>query len=241
MRNLLILFGEYRNFDLAIPQLKNLDKFDVIVSTWDYSQQVTLNELREQIGVHQQQITKNNIIKYIPHATPIILKHGTHSKYNTTNMINHWKLALKSIGTKRYDKIILHRCDMISTFHTLLDTDFEEDILYCEPGMITHGISNWFNDYIVAGTHSIMEKFITTFELKDYPSPHIPIFETINQNNIKFNHIDVLYPRIKYHIIRVRHRPVMNVLNTEGICFFDLDETNKLYKKFIQISHKNIQ
>ena len=33
-KDLLIFFGQYRTFDITMPYFKNLDKVDVIISTW---------------------------------------------------------------------------------------------------------------------------------------------------------------------------------------------------------------
>ena len=36
-KTLLIFFGELRTFEYVIPQLKNLDQVDIVLSTWNES------------------------------------------------------------------------------------------------------------------------------------------------------------------------------------------------------------
>ena len=118
-KDLLIFFGQYRTFDVILPQLQDLDKVDVIVSTWSDD-------------ISKQKI--DLIYKHIPHA--IVLTADSNeldsilfenleyedgfsvdSLENTTRMYYHWKKVINYVDETKYQKVILHRTDTISDWN----------------------------------------------------------------------------------------------------------------------------
>ena len=100
-KDLLVFFGQYRTFDITLPYFKNLDKVDVIVSTWS-------NELtKEKIDL---------IYKYIPHA--IVLtndfdKLEPRFKKDHGPMYFHWKNVIDYLDETKYEKVLFMDADTI--------------------------------------------------------------------------------------------------------------------------------
>lgn len=232
MRDLLIFYGEYRNFDVTIPQLKNLDKFDIVVSTWNYTKEFDRFPPREDFLARK--IGEHDIIKYISHAKVTISEYDTKYQHNTTNMISCWQRGLNMVDGKQYNRIFLHRVDMISTFDNIINEEFE-DVIYGEPGEIIDGKMDWFNDYIFAGNFDIMQRFIKSFELIDYPIPHKPIADVMIKMNFPFKEIKSFKCGLEYQLVRYNHRQIVDYLNKNKMYYFDLPKTNK-----IKIDYENI-
>ena len=220
--NLLILFGEYRTFETCIPHLTFLNQFDIIFSTWDFSFHQSFDTHNNSLVTIKKYITEWDITKHIPHCVPIISNHNLSYNYRASKMIYHWKTAVSSIANQSYDKIILHRCDMISTFHTLLDVEFENNILYSEPGQFIDGKTNWYNDYIFAGKSDIIIKFINLFESIKYNDSHLSIANIINSNNIKTEHIKKIHPHYEHYIIKGNYSILLEEMNRHGVKYFKI-------------------
>jgi hypothetical protein len=236
MRDLLIFFGEYRNFDVAIPHLKNLNKFDIIVSTWNRTQQFSYKGYPDECL--EKYIIDDDILKYIPTAKVIIHDIDKKYMYNTTNMISCWKRAIESIGDLKYNKVILHRTDMISTFDSIIDEEFDNDTIYLQSeGFDENGL--FINDYFFAGNFDIIKKFVESFELKEYPIHHYPIGDLITNMNFFYKDIKLFNNSIKYELVRYNHRDIVDNLNKAGVNFFDLAKTDELYINYMEIFKKN--
>lgn len=237
MRDLLIFFGEYRNFDVIIPQLKNLDKFDIVFSTWNFTKEFSyVDKCPEKY--FQKDISEEDILKYTPSAKVIISKREDKYFNNTTNMIYHWKKAISEVDGDKYRRVFLHRCDMISTFDNLLDENFEDDIIYlqCE-GIDTNGL--FINDYLFAGNFNIMKRFIDSFDLDESYVNHYSIGEIINKMNFSYKDIRTLSNVIRYELARYDHRVILEQLNNDNVFFFDLNKTNEAYINYMKIFNKN--
>ena len=237
MRDLLIFFGEYRNFDVIIPQLKNLDKFDIVFSTWNFTKEFSyVDKCPEKY--FQKHISEENILKYIPSAKVIISKREDKYFNNTTNMIYHWKTAISEIDDDKYRRVFLHRCDMISTFDIMLDENFEEDTIYLQSeGIDTNGL--FINDYLFAGNFNIMKHFINSFDLDESYVNHYSIGEVITKMNFSYKDIRTLNNVVKYELARYDHRMILEQLNKESMFFFDLSKTNETYINYMKIFNKN--
>jgi hypothetical protein len=237
MRNLLIFFGEYRNFDVIIPQLKNLDKFDIVFSTWNFTKEFSyVDKCPEKY--FQKDISEEDILKYIPSAKVIISKREDKYFNNTTNMIYHWKKAISEIDSNKYNRVFLHRCDMISTFDIMLDENFEDDTIYLQSeGVDTNGL--FINDYLFAGNFSIMKHFINSLDLDESYVNHYSIGEVITKMNFSYKDIRTLSNVVKYELARYDHRIIIEQLNNRNIFFFDLNKTDEEYINYRKVFKKN--
>ena len=237
MRDLLIFFGEYRNFDVIVPQLKNLDKFDIVFSTWNFTKEFSYVDKRPE-KYRESDISEDDILKHIPSAKVIISKREDKYFNNTTNMIYHWKTAISEIDDDKYRRVFLHRCDMISTFDIMLDENFEEDTIYLQSeGIDTNGL--FINDYLFAGNFNIMKHFINSFDLDESKFPHYSIGEVITKMNFSYKDIRTLNNVVKYELARYDHRMILEQLNKENMFFFDLSKTNEAYINYMKIFNKN--
>lgn len=186
-KDLLIIFGEYRTFDVVIKQLRDLDKVDVIVSTWS-------NELSE------EQI--DSITEIIPHATVLLhdmyncsiseywMGGASQTGYNRPSMMYyHWNAAINHVDETQYEKVILHRTDAISDWHKILDYNLEENTLYCNKVTQPEGL--WVNDYLLFGNFSIMKLFINELNYDNTHQPHFSIGKVIRENKILTKHMNI--------------------------------------------------
>jgi hypothetical protein len=237
MRDLLIFFGEYRNFDVIIPQLKNLDKFDIVFSTWNFTKEFSyVDKCPEKY--FQKDISEEDILKYIPSAKAIISKREDKYFNNTTNMIYHWKKAISEIDGNKYSRVFLHRCDMISTFDNLLDENFEDDTIYLQSeGINANGL--FINDYLFAGNFNIIKRFVDSFDLDLPMVSHYSIGEIITKMNFSYKDIRTLDSVIKYELARYDHRIIIEQLNNSNIFFFDLNKTDEAYISYMKVFKKN--
>jgi hypothetical protein len=234
-KNLLVFFGEYRTFEHIIPQLEHLDKVDIIFSTWSISY---ITETNHDVNTDKILSILPNIKQiYVTDPYPYLEKHASWKMYW------HWKNVINNIQNhEEYENVILHRCDMISEWHTLLDLEIEHDTVYLEAdnldtiSYIDKHSGIWINDYCFFGKFDIMKKFINSFDKSNYEVPHFPIYTTLIENNINFKHYYV-----KKYLIRDYHVEYMKYLNSNNIHFFDLQKESKLYKKFYQIMYDSIE
>jgi hypothetical protein len=237
MKDLLIFFGEYRNFDVIIPQLKNLDKFDIVFSTWNFTKEFSYVDKCPEKYL-QKDISEEDILKYIPSAKVIISKREDKYFNNTTNMIYHWKTAISEIDGDKYNRVFLHRCDMISTFDIILNENFEDNTIYLQSeGIDTNGL--FINDYLFAGNFNIMKHFINSFDLDESYVNHYSIGEVITKMNFSYKDIRTLNNVVKYELARYDHRMILEQLNNSNIFFFDLNQTDEVCINYRKVFKKN--
>ena len=202
-KTLLVFFGDFRTFDLIIPHLKDLDKVDIIISTWSTTTKngivVDIDEdvIRKVIpNIKQIFISDSSVIKQYA-------KVGGYNSHwiNTRRMIYHWKLVTNNIENLHdYDNIIYHRCDLVSNLENILTNEIEKNTLYLNyfdtPYVPSDKYPNahWCNDYIFFGDVTIVNKFINSIneEEKDDNDNNVPldshrtIYETLVDNNINY-------------------------------------------------------
>ena len=189
-KTLLILFGELRTFEYVIPFLNKLDKVDVVLSTWNESKiyDSTINTFI---------VDEKLIIKTFPEIKQyhIVDPKEYENRHPSWKMYWHWKNAINNLNNPDdYENVIVHRCDLISNWHTILNLDIEDDTIYVHRGINQHFKENldafWINDYYFFGKFNIVKKFINLFNKDTYYTPHLPIWEVIAEHNIKIkNHI----------------------------------------------------
>jgi hypothetical protein len=192
-KTLLIFFGELRTFEYVIPHLKDLDKVDIVLSTWNESTRFDTKFLVDDKLIYEiiPNIKQHHIVN--PDSIP-----NFHFKWNSWKMYWHWKNAINNVeNLEQYENVILHRTDLISNWETILDTYIESDTIYCHHGDLInpyfkkgiYGLKNesvWINDYYFFGKFDIMKKFVNSFDKNNYPTPHIGIWETLSTNNFQF-------------------------------------------------------
>jgi hypothetical protein len=192
-KTLLVFFGELRTFEYVIPHLKDLDKVDIVLSTWNESIRFDTKFLVDEKLIYQviPNIKQCHIVN--PNDIP-----NFDSKFSSWKMYWHWKNAINNIeNPEQYENVILHRTDLISNWETILDIDIESDTLYCHHGSLTDpyfkkGINNreidgvWVNDYYFFGKFDIMKKFVNSLNKENYFLGHTGIWQSIVENNIKF-------------------------------------------------------
>jgi hypothetical protein len=217
-KTLLILFGELRTFEYVIPFLNKLDKVDVVLSTWNESKiyDSTINTFI---------VDEKLIIKTFPEIKQyhIVDPKEYENHHPSWKMYWHWKNAINNLNNPNdYENVILHRCDMISNWETILDAEIEDDILYLSldddiiPCIGTHG-GIWVNDYYFFGKFNIMKKFINLFNKEDYTVPHVPIWEIISENNINFKNFKLKNWLIRYcHVEWLKDLIKKNKLSTNS-------------------------
>ena len=198
---LLAFFGELRDFEFVIPLLEDLDKVDIIVSTWSISSRGdTTFEVNEDYikkilpNVKQVHIINNDDFTYnwkMNNDYTSAHIRNTHN-INTQRIIHHWKTIINNLkNLNEYDNIIFHRTDLVSSWNEILNQDIEKDTIYLH----THDdlyanneeypMAHWCNDYYFYGKIDIVKKFINNFN-EDYTDSHYAIYKVLTKNNIRY-------------------------------------------------------
>lgn len=180
----LIFFGELRTFEYVVPNLFRLNDVDIFLSTWSISKR------------HNSfyNVDENMILDILPNIKKMsIISPHKISDYNNKNnawkMYWHWKHAINNlVDIKEYDNLILHRCDLLSNWHSILDLNIEQNTLYLhhgnEPYYSTEINNFWINDYYVFGKSDIVKRFVNTLD-DDEPYPHYSLWQAVDKH--KFN------------------------------------------------------
>jgi hypothetical protein len=248
-KNLLIFFGEYRVFDLIIPQLKHLDKVDVVFSTWDSSVMTSTNYQILNDRYIPTSISNENILSVLPNINNyhIVDNNKFEFKHNTWKMYWHWKNAINNIeNPEQYENVILHRCDMISEWHKLLDLEIENDVIYLEAGDINkisyigdyNGV--WINDYCFYGKFDIMKKFVNSFDKDNYEVSHFPIWDVLVENNIKYKSVKMKNWILSKNPTLIEFVKYMNTNDIKILDHID-DHTSEIKRLFIEKFKCNLE
>ena len=181
-KNLLIFFGQYRTFDLILERLLDLDKVDVVISTWS-------DVTKEQIDL---------IYKYIPHVTVLTTDSNKFIEFeNPAKMYYHWKNAINHVDETKYERVILHRTDTLSNWQDVLNYKLEENTLYLNDAgdgnfkssdiIVKRGVMNhhWIDDQFIFGNMNIIKKFINYIEIvPKETTAHFHLGNIILEHNI---------------------------------------------------------
>ena len=185
---LLIFFGEYRSFDVLIPQLQDLDKVDIILSTWSETKR----------NDSMIPILKDKVYELIPHIKQCHIINpndipNIDSKWNTWKMYWHWKNAINNIDNPEdYDVVILHRCDLLSNWHEILNVDIKDDTVYFhhgkKPYFEKHHNAFWINDYYLFGKYNIIKDFVNRLDEDNYHLAHTSLWDVVTKYDFKYEH-----------------------------------------------------
>ena len=219
-KNLIIFFGEFRTFDLIIHQLKDLDKVDVIVSTWnvDYDGKVSESKIE-------------SIYNQIPNVKFLI---EPKPRLSVTSCIYyHWKKAINLItDINLYDTIILHRTDMVSDWHVILNENFNKDILYFDYWG-EHEINKLFiNDHYIIGKFSIIKNFIDLISPEDGAYPHWPLGNLLIKNNIKYES-----KLLNTLLVKNNMKDFIKELNNMNVRLIECKKNSEHIKKYLEIKN----
>lgn len=239
-KHLIILFGQYRNFDYIAPQLK-FDGFDVIASTWDMK---FSGDRGGAAGNWRESISEDDILKYIPNAKVLIWNHElSEQKFkfrNTANMLFHMKEAMSKVE-QIYDSITLHRFDLFSNFHEIQSIKLEDNVFYCDTTneIETHfGDTLRIQDWMFFGKHNIVKTYIDTFRYEDIldAEAHLVQGEHLVKKNIPNKRITGT--GIKYRLLKdfntLGYSKTLNEFNSMGYKYFDDIEKNNKYSKMFE-------
>lgn len=241
-KHLIIFFGQYRNFNHIVPQLK-LDGFDVITSTWDMK---FSGDMGGASSNWREPITEEDILKFIPHAKVKIWNHEISEEMfrfrNTANMLFHLKASITEMdSSKEYESISLHRFDLFSNIHLIQSMELKEDVLYCD--MIpsyditnpnTHGIQDW----LFFGKPNVIKKYIETFEYSQIvdSEAHLVQGRHLIQNIIQRESIQGT--GIEYTLLKDfngnGYSSFLESFNSMGVKYFDLNSDSELIQLFKQ-------
>lgn len=220
-KDLLIFFGEFRTFDVILPQLKDLDKVDIIVSTWESGVDTPIDEKYDIESARQ----------YIPHATFLLEPDLSYKLTRTYKMYYHWRKAINYVSDDtQYNNVIIHRIDMISNWHRILNSNLNEDTLYINYRGSEELNSFFINDYFIIGKFSIIKKFINLITDNECSEPHFPLGNLILNKKIKFKNEEINGVLIKKFM-----KDYINELNNKNINLLETEFDSPYKKKFVEL------
>lgn len=229
-KDLLIFFGEYRTFPVIPQQLFDLDKVDVIFSTWK-----TTNTHGINYQLSQKEI--DLVYKLIPHVNLLLSDYvyfENETQHNSKKMYYHWINAINSVDDEeKYGKVLLHRCDMISEWHTILNQDWKPDTLYVQTGSSAEIDKFWINDYYLGGDFKTVKQFVNLFKDNNDPASHFSIGNKIIENNFNW---EIL--KFKTFLIRRWHFDFISALNDNSIKFITQNKHSKYVRRYVEIHNE---
>lgn len=212
-KTLLIFFGELRTFEYVVPHLKKLNEVDVMLSTWMESKRHDIKFEVDESKIYEiyPDVKYFNIIDFNKID-------NFESKSNPWKMYYHWKSAINSIENyDEYDTIILHRFDLLSNWHSILDLDIKQDTLYLHytnyptiqypenPSVF------WVNDYYFFGKPNLVKKFINLISDDDNVTSHYDLWKVITENNINIEKYILRASLVRDHNIEMAQTESINV------------------------------
>lgn len=176
MKIAVLVYGMYREFDIAFKSWNFLEKFDcdVYFSTWTRSKQKN-----NRLGiVIDETIDINRILEKIPNAKIAIEDDVYSHLHNAEKMIFHWKKCLNMVENSNinYDYLILTRPDNFTIFNLNendLIQNFAEDKIYGLDQIIKNNDDLFVQDIFFIGKFNTMIKLIK----------NIPEKIDVNENN----------------------------------------------------------
>ena len=166
MKIAVLVYGMYREFDIAVKSWEVLNNFDCdfYFSTWNKSKQVN-----ENLGYRREfNVNENMILKHYPNATIDILDEINYiGLSNSEKMIFHWRncLSLLNEPNENYDYILLLRFDdyfELSVPSEMLPNLIKPDILYSTSILKYNNNRFFLSDIFLLGSYDMMKKLIDT-------------------------------------------------------------------------------
>lgn len=230
-KTLLIFFGEFRTFPVIPKQLMDLDKVDIIFSTWKRIHQWGINYTLPQSDI-------DLCYKLLPNIKLLLhddVYFGHEKIYNSSRMYYHWINAINSVeDDTKYDKVLFHRCDMISDWNIILNQEWDSDTLYVATGGPAEIDKFWINDYYLGGDFKTIKKFVNLFKDNNDQMSHFPIGNKILEYN--FNWKDL---RFRTYLIRKYLKDIISAFNDNNIIFMNENKNSKAVRKFVETYNNN--
>ena len=199
MRIAVLVFGEYRELNIAIKSWKFLNEFDcdVYFSTWDKSIQI-----RDDLNINIiEDITLEIILNRIPNAI-VSIKNQDDVQFlngNTQKMFYHWKESFKLMkeSNKHYDSIMLLRPDLHFELndHSVFNNLTEDKTLYCNKLINASGYVSpkpfLLTDTFYFGNYNDMSQFINELDIvSSEVNPHKQLYKLSTKLGLKTKIVD---------------------------------------------------
>ena len=163
MKLAVLIYGMYREFDIAIKSwnfLNHIDN-DVYFSTWDRSAQ---RNKRLNITIDEE-VTHSRILKHVPTAT-VNIEPDVLSLSNPQKMIYHWKQCLRMMkeSGKEYDLVMLTRPDsfkVINDYKTIYKCN-TPNVLYGLEELLDTEAGPFIQDVFFLGDTQTVSNLIDT-------------------------------------------------------------------------------
>jgi len=234
-----LLYGEYRQFDIAIKSWDFLLEYDFYCSLWD-----TSHQYNKKLNIdYFQNINKDSIINF--HKNSNVVLHNENIFSNKSELINksrnfkslfHWKSCIDLLykSNIKYDKIILMRPDIhLSLLKDFKHIDFENKIFTANNFNSCELTSDLFvHDAIIMGSFESINYLINSFE-NDESLNHNSIALKIlnskfkNHNINEYINFQIIRPNVRNHpeqtpaVIDYCYREWANTHCEEDILFLD--------------------
>jgi hypothetical protein len=188
MKLAVLVYGMYREFDIAVKSwdfLNNIDS-DVYFSTWNKSAQ---KNIRLSINVDED-VTEERIKKHIPNAiTSVQSEDNFRELSNPQKLIYHWKNCLKMVkdSDKEYDLIMLTRPDnykAISQPHQRLFKYNKPNTIYGLEKIIFSSNEPFIQDIFFIGNFDVMTNLIETI-----PSTITSIHQDLSKHILELGYV----------------------------------------------------
>ncbi len=165
MKIAVLVYGMYREFDIAVTSWSFLKKFDcdVYFSTWSRSKQKN-----KRLGILiDEDVTEKRILSHIEGTTILISDDIFSELTNPEKMIFHWKSGLEMIKKRsiKYDYIMLTRPDNYFDFNLYAEDinserDLTEESIYGLEEIRNNGEELFVQDIFFLGKFDLMKKLI---------------------------------------------------------------------------------
>ena len=163
MKIAVFLYGEYRQFELAVNIYKDkLSSYnpDYYVASWDYSRE------KSDLGTYDEEhiVTEDMIKKYLPNAIVSLRKDKDRLSRFTHKIYEHLTMCADMCvdSGKDYDMIIVKRIDGFEIFDDSLFSNIDTNSLYTVKGL-SDGIKFDFVDLFFYGGVKPVLHFINEF------------------------------------------------------------------------------
>lgn len=228
MKIAVLVYGMYREFDIAFKSWDFIDKFncDVYISTWSKSKQIN-----NRLGIFiDETVDEQRILNKIPNAIISIKDDTFQNLTNHEKIIFHWKTALQLIVNSNiyYDFLIITRPDNYINFNVTLDELKKlsnTDKIYGLEPIRTVNDSLFLQDIFFIGNFLLIKKLIDNLpqklDLSEFNGEiHHHLAKHVLLNNLDVDVID----NVNAITVRANCRNLSN----------DEMNINNIYKKLLE-------
>jgi uncharacterized protein YifN (PemK superfamily) len=190
MKCAVLVFGQYRELDIAVKSWKFKDVYecDYYVSTWDR----TYTKPNKYDITYDMEVIPEMITNHLPNAV-VSIKPEMNSTCTGSKMVSHWKecLNLMKNSLKTYDLVIMTRFD--NFFNEIDWNTINPDLIYSFSCTIKEQFKNGrpttLHDMFFIGKPEYIESLINRVGLNTTNNIHQYMSNIVNELNLP---IDVL-------------------------------------------------